>query len=288
MKVTLPAPAKLNLMLRIVGRRADGYHLLQTVFQFLDLCDTLTFEVTGDGQISRSSEVPGVPEVRDLTLRAARLLQEAAGVRLGVRIGIKKRIPVGGGLGGGSSDAATTLLALNRLWGLDLPLERLMALGLRLGADVPIFLFGRSAWAEGIGERLQELELEEPWFLVLFPGVQVATAEIFGAEELPRNNPPLTLEAFRKGSRPNDCLETVLGRYPAIAEAFAALSRFAPAFLTGTGACLFASFEEREEAEEAAEELKRRWQVFIAKGKNRSPLCDKIKNLHYSWRGFKN
>ena len=259
-------------MLRITGRRADGYHLLQTVFQFLDLCDDLRFEITPHPEIELTTPLPGVPPEKDLTVRAARLLQKAAGVKRGVRIWLRKKIPMGGGLGGGSSDAATTLWALNRLWGIHWPRKRLMELGVQLGADVPIFLLGRAAWAEGIGERLQPIELEEPWYLLLFPGVEVSTAQIFQDPDLSRHNPPLKREDFLQGTRPNDCLETTLRHYPAVAEAFADLKRFGAAFMTGTGSTLFAPFKTRARARRVAEELQKKWRVSVVRGRNLSPL----------------
>jgi 4-diphosphocytidyl-2-C-methyl-D-erythritol kinase len=195
-----PAPAKLNLFLHITGRRADGYHELQTVFQFLDFCDSLQVEVTRDSRLRRVTAVAGLDEKNDICLRAARLLQTAAGAARGADIHLHKKIPMGGGLGGGSSDAATTLLALNRLWGIDFDIERLAELGLQLGADVPVFIHGRAAWAEGVGERLQPVELPEPWYLVIAPAVQVSTAEIFQAPDLTRDCPPITIRHFLAGT----------------------------------------------------------------------------------------
>ncbi len=268
----LPAPAKLNLMLRIVGRRADGYHLLQTVFQFIDHCDWITLRKRSDGQIRLKTPLPGVPEEADLTVRAARALSEATGIRIGVEIEIEKNLPMGGGLGGGSSDAATTLLGLNRLWNTGLGVEDLMALGLRLGADVPVFVKGQCAWAEGVGEILVPLELPEPWYVVVVPGCQVATGMVFSSPKLTRDNKPITIADFLAGRQENHCLPVVMGLYPEIGAAMDGLSRFAPARLTGTGACVFAAFPDESAARLAAVGLGAVWSVFVARGENRSPL----------------
>lgn len=270
-----PAPAKLNLFLHITGRRADGYHLLQTVFQFIDRCDWLYFDVRNDGVIRRIEELPGVPPEQDLTLRAAHLLREEAGQpALGADIRIEKRLPMGGGLGGGSSDAATTLVALNALWGLRLPPQRLAALGLRLGADVPVFVEGHAAWAEGVGEKLIPVTLPEPWYVVLVPACHVSTAEIFSAQELTRDLPPLTIEGFLSGQGRNVCEPVVRGRYPQVAEALDWLARFGPARMTGTGACVFCAFEDEGEARRVLAQLPPSWQGFVARGMNRSPLVE--------------
>jgi 4-diphosphocytidyl-2-C-methyl-D-erythritol kinase len=268
----LPAPAKLNLTLRIVGRREDGYHLLQTVFQFIDQCDWITLRKRPDGAIRLVNPLPGVPEETDLTIRAARALSEAAGIQGGVDIEIEKNLPMGGGLGGGSSDAATTLLGLNRLWGAGLSLDELMALGLRLGADVPVFIKGHSAWAEGVGEVLTPLDLPEPWYVVVVPGCHVATGAIFSSPDLTRDNKPIKIADFLAGQQENHCLPVVMALYPEIRAALNGLSRFAPARLTGTGACVFAAFGSEHEACEAAAYAGRTWSVFVAKGVNRSPL----------------
>lgn len=269
-----PAPAKLNLLLRIVGRRPDGYHLLQTVFQFIDRCDWLEFEPRDDGEIRLLTPLPGVPEDEDLTVRAAHLLRAAAGIDRGVSIGLEKNLPMGGGLGGGSSDAATTLVALNRLWGAGLSNADLKALGLRLGADVPVFVEGLAAWAEGVGEILTPLDLEEAWYLVIVPDCHVATGLIFGDPDLTRDNPPIKISDFFEGSQENHCLPVVLKRYPEVASAFEALSRVGVSRLTGTGACVFAAYSCEREARNALECLDPRWRAFVAKGLNRSPLLD--------------
>ena len=197
----LPAPAKLNLMLRIVGRREDGYHLLQTVFQFIDRCDWITLSPREDGQIHLSNPLPGVPEATDLTVRAAKALQAASGVSQGVTLTLEKNLPMGGGLGGGSSDAATTLVGLNHLWGAGLSLEELKAIGLKLGADVPVFIQGQAAWAEGVGEDLTPLDLDESWYVVIVPDCHVATGAVFGSPHLTRDNPPIKIPDFFEGCR---------------------------------------------------------------------------------------
>ena len=268
----LPAPAKLNLLLRIVGRREDGYHLLQTVFQFIDRCDWITLRSRKDGEIRLNTPLPGVPQEADLTVRAARALRQATGTRSGVEIEIEKNLPMGGGLGGGSSDAATTLLGLNRLWGTGLSIEALMAVGLGLGADVPVFVKGHGAWAEGVGEQLTPLDLPEPWYVVIVPNCQVATKLVFAAPDLTRDNSPIKIADFLAGRRENHCLPVVLRLYPEIAAALDALSRYSRARLTGTGACVFAEFSSEHEAREAAAALGEAWSVFVARGENRSPL----------------
>jgi len=276
-----PAPAKLNLMLRIIGRRSDGYHELQTVFQFLGHTDRLAFRVRDDGRIQRETDLPGVPEQDDLTVRAARLLQEnCSGVPgsgpLGVDIRLQKRLPMGGGLGGGSSDAATVLVALNRLWGCNQETKELARLGLKLGADVPIFVNGNAAWAEGVGERLQPVDLEQPWYLVVVPQVHVSTAEIFQAPELTRNSSTITIRAFIAGDRRNDCLPVVRERYPQVAQVMQWLADYTQPQLTGTGACVFGAFDSKVEADTVLQALPGSWKGFVARGLNRSPLLDRV------------
>lgn len=271
-----PAPAKLNLMLHIVGRRSDGYHELQTVFQLLDWCDTLEITVLESAAIERAAGPAEVPEAADLTVRAARALQERSGTTLGARIATTKRIPLGGGLGGGSSDAATTLVALNHLWATGLTIDELAALGLELGADVPVFVHGSSAWAEGLGERLTPISLPERWFVVVHPGVSVATREIFQAPELTRNSPITTIRGFFDSGGRNDCEPVVRARFPQVAEALDWLARFAPSRLTGTGACVFASFKSAAEAERVAARVPDRWTSFVARGLAESPLQDQM------------
>lgn len=274
-----PAPAKLNLMLRIVGRRADGYHLLQTVFQFLDCGDWLWFEPRTDGTIIRASEIPGLPMDDDLTVRAARLLQRATGSSQGATIRIVKQLPLGSGLGGGSSDAATTLIALNHQWQAGLTLTELAALGLTLGADVPVFIHGHAAWAEGVGERLTPVDLDQPWFLVLSPACHVATGIVFNDPELTRNSPLITITDFMTGAGGNDCEDVVYRRYPKVAAAAAWLAQYGPARLTGTGACVFAAFPDAASAEQGLAQLPPDWTGFIARGCNCSPLHQHLARL---------
>ncbi|WP_328988035.1 4-(cytidine 5'-diphospho)-2-C-methyl-D-erythritol kinase [Thiorhodovibrio winogradskyi] len=266
------APAKLNLTLRIVGRRADGYHLLQSVFQFIDRCDRLFFEPRDDGQVRRVQGAKDVPEERDLVVRAARLLQRQTGCQNGVDIRVDKQLPMGGGLGGGSSDAATTLHALNQLWDLELGIDQLAALGLELGADVPVFVRARAAWAEGVGEQLEPVALPEPWYLVLVPPCQVSTAAVFSDPDLTRDSAPITIAGFVGGDDRNDCLPVVLRRYAPVAEAFRWLDARAKARLTGTGCCLFAAFDDQARAEQLRAEAPVAWSAFVAKGCNHSPL----------------
>lgn len=275
----LPAPAKLNLMLRIVGRREDGYHLLQTVFQFIDRCDWITLSPREDGQIHLSNPLPGVPEATDLTVRAAKALQAASGVSLGVTLTLEKNLPMGGGLGGGSSDAATTLVGLNHLWGAGLSLEELKAIGLKLGADVPVFIQGQAAWAEGVGEDLTPLDLDESWYVVIVPDCHVATGAVFGSPHLTRDNPPIKIRDFFEGCRENHCLRVVLDTYPQVADALDALSRHGEARLTGTGACVFAAFADESQARRAADALKSGWNLFVARGLNQSPLHGHLEGL---------
>ncbi len=274
-----PAPAKLNLFLHITGRREDGYHQLQTVFQFLDYGDLLYFSPRPDGRINRTNDLPGVPEESDLVVRAAKLLQQTSGCTQGADIQVNKYLPMGGGLGGGSSDAATTLIALNHLWSLGLPREALAQLGLQLGADVPVFVHGHAAWAEGIGEKLTDVELPEPWFVVLIPTVQVTTAKIFNDPELTRDCPPITIRDFLTGQGGNVCQPLVEKRHPAVAEALEWLGQHGKAMMTGTGACVFAAFEQEALAREVFSVRPQGWQGFVAKGCNRSPLLQRLANV---------
>ena len=271
-----PAPAKLNLFLHVVGRRADGYHEIQTVFQLVDLCDSLGFEPRSDRTIRRAEGPAAVPDATDLCLRAARRLQEEGGVRRGVDIHLRKRIPVAGGLGGGSSDAATTLVALNEIWGLRWSPARLRRLGAGLGADVPLFIGGRSAWGEGAGERLTPVKLPQKHFAIVFPGVGVSTASVFQAIELTRNSPKTTIRGFLKAGGRNDCEPVVSGRHPEVARALAWLARRGEAHLTGTGSCVFAGFAKRTAAEAALVGLPPEWSGFVARGLDRSPLQERL------------
>jgi 4-diphosphocytidyl-2-C-methyl-D-erythritol kinase len=274
-----PAPAKLNLFLHVVGRRADGYHELQTLFQLIDLSDSVGLALRADGMIERVAGMPDLPPERDLAVRAAQALQRHTGVRLGADLHVIKHIPAGGGLGGGSSDAATVLLGLNRLWGAGLALDELSRLGLGLGADVPLFVYGASAWGEGRGERLQALTLPARWFLVIHPGVAVSTAEIFQAPELTRNSSLITIRAFAEGQTRNVCEPVVRTRYPEVAAALdwldaqiEARDARQSARLTGTGACIFASFECEQDARRIAQRVPEGWSSFVARGLDRSPL----------------
>lgn len=269
-----PAPAKLNLFLHVTERYADGYHALQTIFQLIDRCDRIGLAVREDGRIERRAGMAEVEPARDLAVRAARLLQERTGIALGVDIYVDKHIPAGGGLGGGSSDAATVLLGLNALWGTRIALPELARLGLALGADVPVFVRGQSAWGEGRGEHLWPLTLPPRWYLVVHPGVVVSTAEVFQAPELTRNSPLITIRAFSADCADNVCEPVVRARYPAVAEALEWLSREArtSAQLTGTGSCIFASFEREQDAQRIAARVPERWGAFVARGLDRSPL----------------
>lgn len=265
------APAKINLFLHVVGRRPDGYHLLQTVFQFIDRCDELRFKVRADGAIRRTNDLPGVSEQHDLSLRAAMALKTRFKTRLGVEIELIKRIPIGGGLGGGSSDAATALLALNRLWELNVSLAELVPIGLALGADVAVFLSGRAAWAEGIGDLLTPIEPPTPWILVVDPGCSVSTAEVFNHPALTRQNPPIKMTQFLVGDTTNHCAPVVCELFPAVAEALEWLNKFGHARLSGTGSCAFAPFPIRADADAVLRELPSRWTGFVARSMNRHP-----------------
>ncbi|KAA3652145.1 MAG: 4-(cytidine 5'-diphospho)-2-C-methyl-D-erythritol kinase [Proteobacteria bacterium] len=272
--LTCLAPAKLNLFLHVVGRRADGYHLLQTAFRLLDWGDTLRFRCRADGDIVRMTAVPGVPAEDDLVVRAARRLQAAAGVSQGVDIWVDKVLPMGGGLGGGSSDAATTLLALNRLWQLDWSRERLQTLGLALGADVPFFVFGRDAFAEGVGEALVPMAVPPSWYVVLAPGVSVPTAEIFSAKELTRSTEIIKMPDFAMHTTRNDLQPVVCDRYPQVAEAIDWLSQYASARMTGSGACVFAPMGDEAQARQVVAQCPERWQAWAARSLDRHPLYD--------------
>jgi len=279
--LSCPAPAKLNLFLHVTGRRADGYHLLQTLFRFIDLSDTLHFTLRDDGVVRRINALEGVPAEQDLCVRAARLLQQECACTLGVDIRLEKRIPMGGGLGGGSSDAATTLLALNKMWQLGLSRARLMQLGLTLGADVPVFLFGENAFAEGVGEQLQAFPLPDAWYVVLFPPVQVPTAQIFSHPELTRDTNSITIRAlpigqslFTAGWLGNDLQSIVCKLYPKVAQYLAILGNFAPAMMTGSGACVFAEFASEVEAQKVLLQLPKEIQGVVAQGLPHHPLRD--------------
>ncbi len=277
--LTLPAPAKLNLMLHITGRRADGYHELQTLFQFLDYGDELSFRLREDGQIRLLTELPGVDHDSNLIVRAARMLQRESGCTLGADIQLTKRLPMGGGIGGGSSDAATTLVGLDHLWNTRLGEDRLAELGLNLGADVPVFVRGRAAFAEGVGERLQPVDLPEPWFLVIAPQVSVSTAEIFADPELTRNTPAITVRSLLAGGGHNDCQPVVEKRYPEVHNALSLLNKFVQARMTGTGACVFGSFPNEGEADKVRRQLPATLPSFVARGRNVSMLHRSLERM---------
>lgn len=269
-----PAPAKLNLFLHVVGRRADGYHLLQTVFRFIERADQLRFSPRADSEIVLATPIPGVPPDTDLTVRAARLLQEATGCRQGATIHLDKQLPMGGGLGGGSSDAATVLLALNHLWQTGLERSALEKLGLNLGADVPVFIHGRNTFAEGIGEAFTDLQLPPASYLVLHPAVNVPTAAIFGAPELCRDTPAISPAAWQYGTGHNDLEAVACARFPAVAEHLAWLRQFAPqAMMTGSGACVFAAFAERSQAEAVFSRLPADMTGWLTDGLPEHPLA---------------
>ncbi|MEO7323833.1 MAG: 4-(cytidine 5'-diphospho)-2-C-methyl-D-erythritol kinase [Dokdonella sp.] len=272
-----PAPAKLNLFLHIVGRREDGYHLLETVFQLLDWGDLVRLRVREDGFVHRHDPLPGIASENDLAVRAAKALQAVTGSRLGVDIAIDKRIPLGGGLGGGSSNAATVLVALNALWNANLNEDALAAIGLKLGADVPVFVRGYSAWAEGVGERLSAIALPERWYVVVDPGVRVPTVELFQAKDLTRNAPRLTIPLFVSGAATVNAFEPVVReRFPAVARALDWLHEHGEARLSGSGGCIFAAFDSREAAVTVAKDCPVALRAFVARGVTQSPLLAQV------------
>lgn len=273
-----PAPAKLNLFLHVIGCRDDGYHLLQTVFRFINYSDRLRFDVTRDGVIGHANLIPGLSEADDLCVRAAKLLRQQSGREsLGVKIHLEKNIPVGGGLGGGSSDAATTLIALNRLWGIDWERERLMALGLELGADVPVFIYGRNAFAEGIGEKLEEVDLLPAWYVVLTPPVRISTAMVFASKELTRNTIPIKMAAFSMVQGHNDLEPVAMRLQPVIAEWLDWLKQqhgLTKVAMSGSGSCVFAEFPSESTAQAIFGQLPDGMSGFVAPGLARHPLLD--------------
>ncbi|MFT7300313.1 MAG: 4-diphosphocytidyl-2-C-methyl-D-erythritol kinase [Porticoccus sp.] len=276
MKLTLPAPAKINLFLHITSRRADGYHKLQTLFQLLDYGDQLDFAINHDGGIHLSPSIPGMTTEENLVYRAARTLQQYSGCTLGADIYLHKHLPMGGGLGGGSSDAATTLLGLNTLWQLELPHEALMEMASQLGADVPVFVLGHTAWAEGTGDQLTPVEIPSYWYLILIPNIQVSTAEVFAHQGLTRNTHPIKIRDFLEQGSQNDCQTVVEALYPEVKRARQWLAQFAETRLTGTGACLFSRFASEADARSVLEEMPAPWQGFTAKGINTSPLLQSL------------
>ncbi|SEN65194.1 4-(cytidine 5'-diphospho)-2-C-methyl-D-erythritol kinase [Nitrosomonas marina] len=279
--LTCSAPAKLNLFLHVVGQRPDGYHLLQTVFRLLDFSDELNFTLRDDGKIKLSAETMGVPADQNLCVRAAKCLQAKSGSNLGVDISLEKKIPMGGGLGGGSSDAATTLVALNRLWNLNLDRETLLELGLQLGADVPVFIFGQNAFAEGVGEKLSALKLPAAWYLVIIPPVHVSTAEIFSSKELTRNTIPIKIPPFSIWQGHNDLEPVVCHLYPEVAvrlEWLKQLKNTTIAAMSGSGACVFAEFATEREARAAYACLPDDMTGFVARGLECHPIYTALKN----------
>jgi len=274
----LPAPAKLNLFLHVVGRRDDGYHLLQTVFQLLDWGDDVSLRLRDDGMVRISRSLAGVADDANLALRAANALKSEAGGSWGVDIAIDKRIPIGGGLGGASSNAATVLVGINALAGLGFGPDRLAAIGLELGADVPLFVHGGSAWSEGVGEQLTPIDLPERWFLVLHPGVAVSTSAVFSDPGLTRDSAPVTISCFSRGfADRNDLEPTAIGLAPEIGVAMAWLAGFAPPRMSGSGSCVFASFGTRAAAEEVAAKVPDNWRAWVARGVAESPLHQQLR-----------
>ena len=276
MKLSLFSPAKLNLFLHITEKREDGYHNLQTLFQLLDYGDRIEFSTNTTGKIELSPSIPGLPHEQNLIYRAAQMLRQHSGCSFGVNIRLEKQLPMGGGLGGGSSNAATTLLGLNQLWQLNLPQKVLMNLGVQLGADVPVFLLGQTAWAEGVGEHLTPVEMPNHWYLVLMPNVHVSTAKVFAHQGLTRNSHPIKIRAFLEQGGKNDCQSVVEALYPEVKKACQWLAQFAEARLTGTGACLFAQFESKADAQSVYEQIPAPWTGFIAKGVNHSLLLTEL------------
>ncbi|MCB1911827.1 MAG: 4-(cytidine 5'-diphospho)-2-C-methyl-D-erythritol kinase [Zoogloeaceae bacterium] len=268
------APAKLNLFLHVVGRRADGYHLLQSVFRLLDWGDEVILRARDDGRIRRTSELVGVPEAEDLVVRAGRALQQASKCRLGADLSVIKRLPMGGGLGGGSSDAATTLLGLNRLWGLGYSRRELVEIGLSLGADVPFFLFGQDAFVEGVGELMQPVSLAPAWYVIVFPNVSVPTAEIFSARELTRNTQLIKIADFALNATRNDLEAVACNRFPEIKGAISWLGRYHPARMTGSGACVFAEVPSESEAKKIVGACPSSWKAWCARSSGFHPLHD--------------
>lgn len=281
--LTLPAPAKLNLFLHITGRRSDGYHQLQTLFQFLDYGDQLDFSLRSDQRIHFACDDASLAGSDNLVLRAANLLAQHYPHHAGVDIFLHKKLPYGGGLGGGSSDAATTLLALRQLWRLPLSDHQLATLGLQLGADVPVFVRGQAAFAEGVGEQLQPAAPPQCWYLVIHPNVHVATAEIFQHADLPRHHAPLQWPHWDWDSSSNDCQQLVASLYPEVAKALDWLVHYAPVHtpvrMTGTGACIFACFEQQQAAHEVLQQLPSAWRGFVARGCNESPVCHALRQV---------
>ncbi|MGI0117131.1 4-(cytidine 5'-diphospho)-2-C-methyl-D-erythritol kinase [Zooshikella sp. RANM57] len=271
-QLTLPAPAKINLFLHILGRRVDGYHQLQTLFQFLDLSDEVTMTIRDDGKLRLLTPFPDLADSDNLAIKAAKILQLATNTPLGADISIKKCLPMGGGVGGGSSNAATVLHGLNILWQTHRSNTELAKLGLQLGADVPVFIHGHAAWAEGIGDQLTPIALPEAWFILVKPNCHISTAKIFQHPDLTRDSDPITVAAYLQRGARNDCEAIVRKQYPEVDKVFKLLNNLAPTRLTGTGACLFATFANKESAEQALKQLPDNLQAFLARGCNQSML----------------
>ncbi len=276
-----PSPAKLNLFLHILGKKPDGYHQLQSLFQMLDHGDKLAFTVTNDNTIDMYEPLPGVPDDDNLIIRAARMLKPfATSDSAGAHIHLEKVLPMGGGIGGGSSNAATTLVALNHLWQCGLSDKQLADMGLKLGADVPIFVYGETAFAQGVGEDITPAAQPENWYLVVNPGIHISTAAVFGAPELPRDTPPMSWDEYQFEHTHNDCQEIVCNRYPEVAKLLQWLVHYAPSRMTGTGACVFATFTDQNLARQVQAMLPASWQSFVAKGVNQSPLKQKLQEVN--------
>jgi len=275
-----PSPAKLNLFLHILGRYDNGYHKLQSLFQMLDYGDKLAFDINHTGTIAMSTPLKGVKDEDNLIIRAAKLLAAQTKTKLGAHISLEKCLPMGGGIGGGSSNAATTLVALNALWGTRLSVHQLADIGLQLGADVPIFVRGETAFAEGVGEQITPAPQPEQWFLVANPNVHISTGEIFTAQELTRNTPSMDWADYKFEETRNDCQQLVVNRYPEVAKLLQWLVHYAPSRMTGTGACVFAPFSDESLANDVQGKLPSSWQSFVAKGVNRSPLLEKLEKYN--------
>jgi 4-diphosphocytidyl-2-C-methyl-D-erythritol kinase len=279
LSITLPAPPKLNLFLHITGRRDDGYHNLQTLFQLLDGGDQLTFTATNNSAIRLSPQIDGVAEEDNLIVRAARALQEKTGSSLGCSIVADKKLPMGAGLGGGSSNAATTLLALNRLWALDLPLTELAEIGATLGADVPVFVIGRSAFAEGIGDDLSPFDIPDYWYLVITPPCKVSTGEIFSNPQLTRHSLPIKIRALSEEQYRNDCQAVVEELYPQVKEVVEWIRNFATPMMTGTGASVFCRWKTQADANRVLAAVPQHWSAFVARGVNYSQVHQQLRDF---------
>lgn len=270
-----PSPAKLNLFLHITGQRANGYHELQSVFQMLDFGDEINFNITPDSpNIDLTTPIEGVANDDNLIVKAAKKLQQHCAITAGCQIALRKRLPMGGGIGGGSSNAATTLVALNALWGCGLETAELADIGLTLGADVPVFVRGDTAFAEGVGESLAPIKISKAWYLVVFPNCHISTAEVFGAQSLVRNTPKISITDYTFEKTHNDCQAVVINHYPEVANLLQWLLKYAPSRMTGTGACVFAVFDSEQAATRIHQKLPEQWSGFVAQGVDKSPLFD--------------